>query len=411
MTWVAGFWGAGFWIAGFWAGLGSHYDLSVGARISVYNSNGTFKSLLQSGSSSLSAVTFRHADGGCADFSLDFADYVDIEKADKIKIRLFNDETVFFYGVVRNAPIRGSTATKYSYSGYGLNDYLVRLNTESLSYVGKTLQFILEDLADNVIAVKSSITSDHAKIVPPNITVTSMTVNYVKVSDVLSALKKIADSDGDEYLYGVDVDGDFFFRARSAALKATLVVGKRGPNGIAAYEPTDATEARTRLFVLRNDGTYLTTITSTLVNDVYEDKVTGPKDADDADVTLWATGQLLNMERTPRSASVEWPITETPIDLIIADGFVRVLSSRPPTKAHLVRLAWGDGYWGSDVWDGEVYTGYDLDDTLSIKEVAYSVSATEAMRKISLGALPLRIEDVIRDIDRKVTDLEVTLGV
>ncbi len=356
------------------------------------------------------SVTFKWGDCGCSDFSLQFSDYVAIEKSDKIKIRLFNDETVFFMGVVRSVPIKGSTTTDYTYSGFGLNDYLVRMNTEKLTYSGKTLQFILEDLADNIIAVKSSIVSDHAKIVPPAITVTSLVLNYVQVNEVLDALKKIADSDGNEYLYGVDETGDFFFRARSTDVKATLIVGKRGPNGIESYEPKDKEEQRTRLYVLDKDGTYLTTLVSSLGNDIYEEKVTGP-DADNADVILWATGQLLNEERALRSADVDWKIIETPIDLIVADGFARVISNRPPTKVHIVGSRWGDGLWGDGLWGGEGYTGYDLDDTLTIKEIEYSIDSKNASRKLSLGALPLRIEDMIRDINKKVTDLEISLGV
>lgn len=285
------------------------------ATVFVYDRNGTFKMMLQSGAGPMLRVKFTLGRKGCAGFELEFAEPVSIVKSDKVKILLMDVEDPFYMGVVRSVPIAGSSARQYVYSGFGMNDYFYRLNAGALTYAGQSLTAIVTDLVDTVITVKSIITKDAAKISLPAINVTSFVSNYAQVSEVLDALKNIADSSGTEYNYGVDEEGDFFFRERDASTVATLVVGKRGPYGILAYDPVDEQEQRTALEVLRQDGTWLQKVSSTLGNDIYEEKVTGPE-IDDTSLALWATGILFEKERTVRSAVVEWPIDPSMISRV-----------------------------------------------------------------------------------------------
>lgn len=317
----------------------------------------------------------------------------------------------FYTGVVRSVPIEGSTSQVYVYAGFGLNDYFQRVNAESLSYVNKTLTFIVNDLVDDVIVAKTPITKSVAKISLPNITMASFTINYSQVGDVLAAIKAIADSGLTEYVYGVDQDGDFFFMERSDDTVATLFVGKRGAYGIPTYEPEDEEEQRTKLFVLKSDGTYYTTITSGGANDIYEERLKGP-DIDDVSLGLYAQGYLAKMERATRSASVEWKIEERSPQLVVADGNVRVLSNIPISLQRAASQGlhfWGVGFWNESYWGGEPYLGYNLDDTLSIRAVEYSITNDEAMRTLTLGALPAKIESAIADIYRNMAKIVVNL--
>jgi len=382
----------------------------------VYDKNGNIKGFFQSGADALVGVEFTHEDTGCGEFSLTFAQFVDIAKSDRIKIFVLDTELCFYAGVVRGVPIEGSTSTAFQYTGYGLNDYFQRMNTGFLEYgtTGDTgsagaLTDIVFDLLDTVITVKAPILKDALLIDLPDIDLNYLVSNYGQVSSLLSSLKSIADSTGTEYNYGVNAQGYFFFKPRSEALRATLLVGKRGPHGIEAYEPSDDEEQRTKLFVLRNDGSLLITLTSGEDNDIYEERLKGPV-LDDASLLLYATGYMYQKQRATRSASITWKIEDASPLFVDADGYVRVISSVPPcVNKTMAAYYWGRGAWGSGPWGGEAYEGYDVDDTLAIKSVAYTISSTEATRQLTLGAKPVKLESMIADIYKSLADLEVSV--
>lgn len=387
-------------------------DLPVMVDVLVYDRNGVFKRLYSSGSSSLAGAEFTLGANGCGAFSLQFGDFVDILKADKVKIRLRDNATVFHMGVVRSVPIPGSTSQDFTYSGYGLNDYFSRINAGHLSFAGQSLTAVVTWLVDYVIAPNSVITKDPAKISLPPFTIGSLDMNYPPVRDALEALKRIADSSGTEHNYGVDEEGEFFFLPRDPATVATLVVGKDGPSGIDSYEPVDEQGQRTRVYVLRRDGSYFATLNGSAGADIYQEKLTGP-DLGDDDLTLWATGYLYGMQRELRSAEVEWPLDPADaLPMLAADGFVRVISNRPPAEGVTQGTHnWGDGNWGDGVWGGDASAGYNLDDLLALKEITYSVSESGVSRTLSLGTVPPRMEAVVAGAYRKIAGLELTLGV
>ncbi len=383
----------------------------VPVRCVVLDRNGGMKGTFQSGASALVSVEFSHSERGCSSFSMEFAEAVDLVKTDRVFMKLSDSERNFFCGVVRGVPILGSTARQYVYNGFGWNDYFVRCNSEAKAYATKTLTYIVEDLLDTILCIKSPILKDMARVSMPVVTVTAMTLNYEQMDSVLETLKEIAESTGDEYTYGVDADGYFFFRPRSVAVLATLVVGKTGRWGIQSYEPEDEQESRTKLFVLDKDGVYKSTLTSASGEDVFEEKYRG-SDVDDADLALMAQGYLSRAEQVTRSAPVEWPVEQFSPEVVFADGCVRIISSVPPDSGVAVGTNnWGDDNWGDGLWGGEEYTGYDLDDTLAVREATYRIDASGATRTLQLGALPKRIEaDIVRE-SKRLTALEVSLGV
>jgi hypothetical protein len=387
--------------------------LPVLTTVVILDRNGNPKGMYQSGSSSLLSVSFTHNVNGCRDFSLIFASSVDILKADRIKIKLLNHASVFFTGVVRSAPIAGSIPASYEYSGSGYTDYLSRLNVGPKAYVNQTLLYIVNDIATSIVIAKSPIVFNGAKISLPVIVVKSLTLNYSQVFDSLVVLKKIADSTGIEHNFGVDAAGQFFFRPRDPTLIATLIVGKRSPYGIPAYRPVEEQIPRTRLIVLKNSGTYWTTLDSVQDNDIYEEAITAPNISND-DLTLWGLGYLYDSERIKRSADIEWPIDTSIVpDFVVADGHVRVLSNMLPSVAQLSisSAPWGDGNWGDGLWNGAGYQGANLDDQLIISEITYSLSTTGVTRSLSLGSIPIRVEKEIAEMNGRITSLKLSLGV
>lgn len=382
----------------------------VGSVIEVYESGGAFKSFYQTGSGNFLGVEFTIDESGSRDFTLFFSDFVDITKKDIIRIRLFNQEEYFFTGVVRRTPIEGSTKTDYSYSGYGLNDYLIRANTESKIYAGDTVNDIVNDLLDTIITVKTPINKNLSKIAALDTVVTSIEFKYISCQDALQQLKEIMQGDGTEYRVGVDREGDFFFLPRTDEIKANLVVGKVGRFGIEEYQPEDSIEEKTKLFVLDKNGSYITTVVSSIANDIFEQKVTAP-DIATADIPNWAQGVLTDRETTTRKASITWQISPQTPEVIIGDGKLRIISNIPsPDPTPLDIYFYGDGLYGSGLYGGEQYAGKDLDDKLKIVEVNYVVNSNTAVRTIQLGDTPIRLERQVLDVNKNIEDLRVSLG-
>lgn len=396
---------------GFYGGRTDHpVDFYRAALVEVYDPTGALKSIFQTGSSSLISMSFTHDEAGCRDFSLSFSGYVNIGKKDTVRIRLFDSDDYFFRGVVRSIPIDGSTKLEFNYSGFGLVDYLSRITTDDQDYTGDTVEDIVNDLLDTVITVKTPITKNPLKLVfDSTITVTEIVMHYETVMDGLKTIRDIANSDGSDYVYGVDADGEFFFRPRDTVLKASLVVGKRGRMAIPAYEPQDSFEAKSALIVLKKDGTYYATYTSTEDIDIYEEKLTAP-DINDADLDNWAEGQLLIKEVETRQATVQWEVERVLPTRLFADGWLRIVSQIPPDNLNVGTSLFGTGTFGSGIFGGVQYDGKLIDDTLKIKEVAYEISGAGASRKIQLGAIPVRLDRDMIEIHKDVKSLRTSLG-
>jgi len=386
------------------------HDLFRGALIDVYDPTGAIKGAYQTGSGNLLSVTFSHDDNGCKDFMLSFSTYANIDKGDRVLIRLFDGDAYFFRGVVRFIPIDGSTKNEYIYGGFGYAEYFSRMNTEELNYVGDTVEDILYDLIDNVITVKSPINRNDAKIqFASEITVTEVTWHYIQVKEALKQLQDIMNSDGNDYIYGVDSFGDFFFKPRDTEVKKTLVVSKRGRDTIDGYEPEDSYEAKSKLFVLKKDGTFYGTYVSTEDIDIFEEKLTAP-DIDDNDIDNWANGQLLIKEQETRQASIRWRIERINPTALFCDGYLRIISQIPPNNLNLGNSYFGRGLFGAGLFGGNQYDGKLVDDTLKIKSIAYTISGQEAMRDIQLGAIPVRLDREMLEIHEDVSSLRVSLG-
>jgi len=399
------------WGQGHYGGYGDHrVDYPVAAFVEVYDSTGALVQVYQAGSSDLLQLTFRLDEAGCSEFSLSFSHYVKVEKKYTVRIKLFGSDDYFYHGVVRYIPIDGSTKSEFVYGGFGLVDYLSRIITGEESYAGDTLEEIVVDLLDRIITVKTPIRKNLAKIAFDSvITVTGVNFHYISVMEALKQVQDIASSDGSEYVYGVDADGDFFFRPRSSDVAATLVVGKRGTFGIDAYEPSDSYEAKSKLVVLRDDGTYFGEYASTEDVDVFEEKLTGP-DVDDDELDLWAQGQLLVKEQETRQATVNWQIERVDPVRLTADGWLRVISSRPPSRFSVGTYLFGTRTFGAGLFGGDQSDLLLVDDTLKIREVTYTISGSMASREIQLGSIPVRLDREMVEIHKDVQSLRVSLG-
>ena len=130
----------------------------------------------------------------------------------------------------------------------------------------------------------------------------------------------------------------------------------------------------------------------------------------DADLDLWAQGQLKTLEVITRQATIQWQINpENPIQ-VIGDGYLRILSSTNPAETNFINLYYyGQNAYGSGPYGGYLYSGYELDDTLKIKEVEYTINDRQAYRKIKLGDLPISLDREILKVNNKVEDLKVSL--
>jgi hypothetical protein len=383
-----------------------------GASVTVYKPDGTVRSVFQTGVGNLMSLEFSHDECGGKSFSLAFASWVNILKNDMVKITIMDSDDCFFTGVIRSVPIDGSTKMDWTYSGFGLNDYLSRKNTGDVTYAGTTIEIIVRALAA-IIGANTPINYNAAKVSACIVPITSIKFHYATMKEALDQLKKLADSDGNTYLFGVDRDGDFFFRPRTETLMATIIVGKKGRYGIDQYEPEDKTEYRTKLYALDKDGTYITTVTDldpTL--DLYEEKITAPEIAA-ADIPAWAAGVLAQKNRDTRQATISWRIWENNPLCLVADGSIRVISNViSPNPGSISGTAYGAGAYGSGAYGGgPVYSGKDLDDVLEVRDVSYKIAAAGSSRTINLGSLPANLPRSVAKLINHVKDMETSLGI
>jgi hypothetical protein len=384
---------------------------AVPVIVEIYDNNGTYKGVFQTGVGDFTGVEFTIDESRSRDFILFFADFADIEKKDIIKIKLFGSDDNFFTGVVRQIPIDGSTEASYNYSGFGMIDYLIRANTESQSYAAKTINFIVNDLLDNIITQKTPIVKNDDKIGGLTVTVTAIDFKYISCLEAMRQLKDLAQSDGNEYIVGVDEEGEFFFKQRSDETIVTLVTGKLGNRGIPRYEPEDSIEEKSKFFVLNNDGTFIGTVSSTEDIDIFEAKLTAP-DIDNADVLNWANGKLLIAEEVTREAVIEWELEKWNPILLKGDGNVRIISNIPPTSRTVSgQTAYGAGLYGAGLYGGgPLYSGKDIDDLLKVKEIKYIINSGKGVREIQLGSIPAKMSKAIIDVNQNIQDLRVSIG-
>lgn len=378
--------------------------------VELYDNNLARKSTFQTGSGDFAGCGFTLNESGCQNFSLQFTTFQDIEERDIVKIKLFYSLDVFFMGVVRKTPIQGSSFTDYIYSGYGLIDYLYRVNCQTQTYANKTIEYIINDLLDNIITPSTPITKNLDKLDFPDVTLTSLTINYAQIPEALETLKKIANSEG-EYIVGVDSMGEFFFLPRNTDTKVTLMVGNHGDYGIPFYIPEDSDEPVSKIYLLDKDGGYIDTISSTEEVDINELKLTAP-DIDNTSAVKWAEGILAQREITTRRATIEWRIEKVNPIFLAADGNIRIISTIPPVSVVQPEPnPFGSGTFGSGLFGGGQYTGYNIDDTLKVKQVSYFINSTQAIRQIELGSLPVTLDRQIIEVQKQLNELIVSLGV
>lgn len=396
---------------GAYGGTDTPQIVPVPCIIEVYDAEGDRKATFQTGCGDFIGCDFVLDESGCKNFTLYFSSSQNLIRKDTVKIKIFGSLDNFFCGVIREIPIEGSTEQKFNYSGYGFNDYLLRINSGALSYANKTIEYIIDDLLDNIITVKTPIIRNNTKLSFPAITITSLVVNYSQIPEVLDALKKIASSSGEKYIMGVDQEGEFFFRPRSTDVKKTLIVGKLGDSGIDKYEPQESFETRTKYYVLDKNGTYKTTINSTVDNDIYEEKLTAP-DIDDTSITNWANGIMIENEASIKTAAIQWKIENVDPLLLTGDGNIRIISNVPPISLVIGNPnPYGSGTYGSGLYGGGQSEWKTLDDELRVIEVSYVLNNNQFVRNIQLGNKLVTLDESFLKVRKELVDLKVSLGV
>lgn len=426
-----------------YGGYDSPFVLSaIPVIVEVYSNALGYRTVFQTGVGDFLGCEFSTGESGSKDFILYFAKIANIRITDIIKIKIFNSDSYFFTGVIRETPAIGSTKAEFNYSGYGLNDYFNLLNAESKNYVNKTIEEILDDLLDNNITPYSPITKNLNKINPPDITIGSFVINYSDMLDVLDTLRKIANSSGTRYMTGVDETGDFFFLPKLNEIERTLVVGKKGKYGIDYYEPEDIVDVITQIYILEDDGTYIDTIENEdvdedsiqqltgqyqyyvagffVVKQVREipiDKLRKKKAAPNIDNTAaeeLAGGEIkeIDVNYNSRRATVVLKIEEYMPQKLMANGNnIRVINNIPPDTTQAPDPnPYGSGTYGSGLYGGGLYQGIDIIDVLEIKEIKYILTSGESVRQIELGALPPRLEKQINQVSKDISELRISLG-
>jgi hypothetical protein len=96
---------------------------------------------------------------------------------------------------------------------------------------------------------------------------------------------------------------------------------------------------------------------------------------------------------------------------LFADGNLRVISNIPSPQSEAGSSSlYGAGTYGSGIYGGEQYQGKDIDDTLKIKDIIYTVNSNTAQRTIQLGGFAVQLDRQIVDVNKNIEALRVSLG-
>jgi len=126
----------------------------------------------------------------------------------RVVIRPYFDLTPWFTGFVEKMPKPGQTALPFIFSGFGFYNQLDWVVVTG-SYMDWDIGDIVADIISAVVAAQTQILYNPAKIETVGYLIKSIDFDHIRAKDALQMLAEIAQ----DHEFGVDSDGDFFFRA------------------------------------------------------------------------------------------------------------------------------------------------------------------------------------------------------
>lgn len=359
-------------------------------KMVVYKKDGTIAAVFGSGSESdmLSKLTFELTTTGCGQFSVTFSKLptlAELSYMQRVDIFLFNDAVPWYSGYVLKRPIKGTTESTYTFSGYGYYNALENVLVFG-TYENKDPGDIVRELA-RLAEERIGTIYNSTKIINANYIISKLVFEGVTLKDALSKLSNFAI----DYVYGVDEQRQLYFHPRTTKIneQARFWVGQH----INTYVPTwDASRivnwARIKGGKVDDEGEqWLATVEDKESQEKYgyrSEIWTLPEAYDTADAQRWGESQIQQYKEPTKSAK----ITGIRLEYPNADGSfnVRKLST--------------DGMAAINDLNGDMVT-------YPISKLKYTVSADGGIScDAELGDQLTSIDKYFAELDRNAKNAE-----
>lgn len=187
-----------------------------GVQIGFYSPSGEYVGTVQSSPDGAGFINFEiveERNGGLDSFEFEIGRKIDIPFYPLLECRFFISGVHWYTGELIFQPVQDKRDPTYMYEGNGYAEYLKRIKIDT-TYSNKTMSFILKDMLFNYIVTNSRIIYNEDLIHPPDITITKFEIKKKDAFKTIERLLEIANFDynTNQYVFGVDVNRQFYFR-------------------------------------------------------------------------------------------------------------------------------------------------------------------------------------------------------
>lgn len=150
--------------------------------------------------------------GGLKTFKFTITRDINIPFFNLMETRFFINGIHWYTGELQFIPGQDERDEEFEYTGKGYWDYLKKIKIEKL-YINKTLEYMIKDIIENDISVKTPILYNPSLIIPNNITITKIEFKKKTAEKALKTLLEIANQNYtvEQYEMGVDLSKQFYF--------------------------------------------------------------------------------------------------------------------------------------------------------------------------------------------------------
>jgi len=317
--------------------------------------------------------------GGCAEFNFQLGrpDF-NISLGDEVLIYLYGQVAPWYRGRIMERTRDGASTRIRNYSGYGHFEFL---NGGDLVDVRYGAGEAIDDLRDAVINVLDTcvrpygtlITANNAKIEDPSYTITELEFDKVKPIDALTDLCELAEG----WEFGIDEDGDFYFRQELASTLENKWVGKH----VATFIPSENMRNLINRWYLEGGKLAGGTNYDSLVEDVISqglygvrsDKATMPSGMNTDEIGKWGDDLLAKSKDPIMKATISDIDIERTQTRIWPRGRMRLTSE---DGKHSYRFP--------------------------IRVMTYHITPEGVTADVELGPKATHIRDYLADLDKKI---------
>jgi len=234
--------------------------LESGYAVMVYNTSGELLAIFSSEieNNPLIELEFKYADTGCSSFSLSFSEIptnVTLTYNTRIDIHLYGDSNPWYSGYITVIPKAGTTATTFTYEGYGYYDQLANVIINE-TYTSMEISDIVGSIMTNTVEPYTDIVYKESKLYDTSYIVSKLKFKHVTAKSAIEDLADYATS----YVCGVDEYRQLYFKPVDTDINSNcyFFVGKNTNT----FEPEESIEDLKNYLYIKASSTYVTALSA-----------------------------------------------------------------------------------------------------------------------------------------------------